>query len=210
MASGYLIFWVTGCSLQSPSRSFIHTFRPFLSWPRICGSSSIFRSRCSHPSVDARLPGSLSTSSGWSGSSARSYRNLSASPSVPALLWQRALGPFLASFVDLVPICRFFMRPLHSCTSFDSSPPCRTLIRNWFRCLRNSRFCVQLGHLRFGFSIGSSPPPLSPSADLSCLPVRLGRNSPDSSGVRHLVARRSPWSLSTPSNSGQCSWPWSF
>ena len=31
------------------------------------------------------------------------------------------------------------------------------------------------------------PPPPLPSADLSCLPVRLGRNSPDSSGVRHFV-----------------------
>ena len=48
---------------------------------------------------------------------------------------------------------------------------------------------MQLGHLRFGFSIGSlsPPPPPPPSADLSCLPVRLGRNSPDSSGVRQLV-----------------------
>ena len=53
-----------------------------------------------------------------------------------------------------------------------------------------SRFFVQLGVLRFGFSKGSlspPPPPSLPSADLSCLPVRLGHNSPASSGVRHLV-----------------------
>ena len=31
------------------------------------------------------------------------------------------------------------------------------------------------------------PPPPLPSADLRCLPVRLGRNSPASPGVRHLV-----------------------
>ena len=67
--------------------------------------------------------------------------------------------------------------------------PCRTLSRICFRCLRESRFCVQLGHLRFGFSIGSLslPPPPLPSADHSCLPVRLGCNSPASSGVRFLV-----------------------
>ena len=34
-----------------------------------------------------------------------------ASPTVPALLWQRVLG-HLASFVDLVPNCRLLMRPL--------------------------------------------------------------------------------------------------
>ena len=38
-------------------------------------------------------------------------QELIASPSVPALLWQRVLG-HLASFVDLVPNCRLLMRPL--------------------------------------------------------------------------------------------------
>ena len=45
---------------------------------------------------------------------------------------------------------------------------------------------MQLGHLRFGFSKGSLSPPL-PSSDLRCLPVRLGRNSPASPGLWHLV-----------------------
>ena len=38
-------------------------------------------------------------------------QELTASPAVPALLWQRVLG-HLASFVDLVPNCRLLMRPL--------------------------------------------------------------------------------------------------
>ena len=50
---------------------------------------------------------------------------------------------------------------------------------------------MQLGDLRFGFSKGSlsspPPPPSLPSADHRCLPVRLGRNSPASPGVWHLV-----------------------
>ena len=49
---------------------------------------------------------------------------------------------------------------------------------------------MQLGRLWFGFSKGSlspPPPPPLPCSDLRCLPVRLGRNSPASPGVRHLV-----------------------
>ena len=55
-------------------------------------------------------------------------QELIASPTVPALLWQRVLG-HLASFVDLVPNCRLLMRPLHlHFLRFFS--PCRTLSRN--------------------------------------------------------------------------------
>ena len=116
-------------------------------------------------------------------------QELTASPVVPALLWQRVLG-HLASFVDLVPNCRLLMRPLHLHFLRFFSPlsdsqsklipltqEIKVLCAAWASPVR----------LLEGKSFSPPPPPPLPSSDLRCLPVRLGCNSPTSPGFRHLV-----------------------
>ena len=114
-------------------------------------------------------------------------QELVASPTVPALLWQKVLG-HLASLVDLVPNCRLLMRPLqlHFLRFFtpllDSqsklipmSPEIKVLCAAWaspVRLLEGKPF---------------SPPPPLPGTDLRCFPVRLGRDSSASPSLRHVV-----------------------
>ena len=120
-------------------------------------------------------------------------QELVASPTVPALLWQRVLG-HLASLVDLVPNCRLLMQPLqlHFLRIFtplsDSqsklipmSQEIKVLCAAWASPVR----------LLEGkpFSPPPPPPPL-PSTDLRCFPVRLGRDSSASPSFRHLVPGR--------------------
>ena len=116
-------------------------------------------------------------------------QELTASWVAPALLWQRALG-HLASFVDLVPNCRLLMRPLqlHFLRFFtplsDSQqkpiPLTQEIKDLWAAWASPVR-------LREGKPFSPPPPPSFASADLRCLPVRLGSDSPTSSGFRHLV-----------------------
>ena len=115
-------------------------------------------------------------------------QELIASPVAPPLLWQKFLG-HLASFVDLVPNCRLLMWPLqlHFLRFFSPLSDSQSKL---IPLSQKSRTCVQLGRLRFVFWKGIlsfSPPPSFFSSDLRCLPVRLGCDSPTSSGFRHLV-----------------------
>ena len=111
-------------------------------------------------------------------------QELTASPAVPALLWQRLLG-HLASFVDLVPNCSLLMRPLQLHFLRFFSPLSDS----------QSKLIPLTQEIKVQCAAWASPvrllegKPFSPPAPHSLVQtgVRLGRDSPASPGFRHLV-----------------------